>query len=601
MGLCVVQALAQTKQILPNSRKVSVLTQRYDNSRSGANLAEVTLNVKTVDAKANLFGKLFSVAVEGNIYAQPLYAADVDFKHGRRDVLYVATEKNNVYAIDAMTGEQIWAKNLGPSMPSVDITAFGSGQLQMGNSWDYRDLYPDVGITSTPVIDPQSKTIFVVAKTKEGKAAAPEYHYWLHAMDIRTGAELQKPVDMQGSVAGTAVDAKNHRIIFNPFLQLNRPGLLLLDGTVYVAFGSHGDAGPFHGWVFGYASSAIDQPAIVFCTTPDADGKRGLIENPLEAYEWNRGGIWQSGTGLAADDKGAIYLSTGDGAWDGKRNLSDSYLKLNRRLEIVDWFTPWNHSELDTQDIDLGSGGPILLPGKLFVGGGKEGKLYVIQRDHLGHVSATRQAQDAEIVQEIQVTKLPINPAPGCSDCFHHLHGAPVLWPAPDGLRSYIWPEMESLKVFRLVGGRFVPGEQSKSAAPMPMPGMQTSMPGGILALSSDGGKSGSAIVWSSLPIRDDANRQNVPGVLRAFDASDVTKELWNSEMNPADQLGYFAKFCPPTVANGRVYMATFAVETGYPTAAQTGPAHIVVYGLFGPVGRKPPIEYQTVVRPANR
>jgi hypothetical protein len=157
---------------------------------------------------------------------------------------------------------------------------------------------------------------------------------------------------------------------------------------------------------------------------------------------------------------------------------------------------------------------------------------------------------------------------------------------------------MESLKVFRLVDGKFVPGGESQTSAPMPMPGMQTSMPGGILALSSDGNKSGSAIVWSSLPIKENANRQNVAGVLRAFDASDVTKELWNSEMNPDDQLGNFAKFCAPTVVNGRVYMATFAPETGYPAAVQTGPAHIVVYGLFGKTGRSLPVEYQTVVRP---
>jgi hypothetical protein len=152
----------------------------------------------------------------------------------------------------------------------------------------------------------------------------------------------------------------------------------------------------------------------------------------------------------------------------------------------------------------------------------------------------------------------------------------------------YVWPEMESLKSFRLVDGRFVAEGESQTSAPMPMPDMQTSMPGGILALSSDGGKIGSAIVWSSIPIKDDANRRNVPGVLRAFDASDVTKELWNSEMNPADELGYFAKFCPPTVVAGKVFMATFAPETGYPAAVPTGPAHIVVYGLLGTEGRRP-------------
>jgi hypothetical protein len=406
---------------------------------------------------------------------------------------------------------------------------------------------------------------------------------------------MQDPADIQGSVPGTASDARNHKIVFDPFLQLNRPGLLLLDGTVYVAFGSHGDAGPFHGWIFGYKSSAIDQPPLIFCTTPAGDGSQLPENDSRETIEWNRGGIWQSGTGLAADEQGAIYLSTGDGAWDGKRNFSDSYLKLNKRLEVVDWFTPWNHEFLDKRDIDLGSAGPVLLPGGLLIGGGKEGKLYIVDRNHMGHTSPTKQAQDAQSVREIPVTKPPLDLA--CANCFHHLHGAPVSWQAADGLHVYIWPEMETLKAFKLVNGDLIPAGESLTAAPMPMPSMQTSMPGGILAISSNGDKAGSAIVWSSIPLKQNANRQNVAGVLRAFDASDVTRELWNSEMNPADKLGNFAKFCAPTVANGKVYMATFAPETGYPAAVQTGPAHIVVYGLFGRAGRRTPVEYRTSVK----
>ncbi len=207
----------------------SVLTQRNDNARSGTNLAEAALNTKTVDATAGLFGKLFSVAVDGNVNGQPLYAAGLSFESGvrgevLRDVLYVATEKNDVYAIDANTGEQIWARHLGPPVPATDITAYARGQLQLGNSWDYKDLYPDIGITSTPVIDIHSGTIFVAAKTKEGKAANPKYHYRLHAMDLRSGDERQKPVDIQGSVPGSATDAKHHKIVFSPFRQLNRPG-----------------------------------------------------------------------------------------------------------------------------------------------------------------------------------------------------------------------------------------------------------------------------------------------------------------------------------------------------------------------------------------
>jgi len=597
VSFCAVHSFAQAAIKVQASKRVSVLTQRNDNSRSGTNLSETVLNTKNVDARTKKFGKLFSIAVDGNVFAQPLYAAGVEFNSGpARDVLYVATEKNNVYAIDANSGEQIWSRNLGAPVPALDITVFGRGPLQMGGSWDYKDLYPDIGITSTPVIDIRSGTIFVAAKTKEGTPQVAEYHYRLHAIDMRTGAEAQAPVEIKGSVPGSAIDAKEHRIVFNPFLQLNRPGLLLLDGRVYVAFGSHGDAGPFHGWIFAYNSSDIDGPPIIFCSTPDRDGEQAP-DDPRETIEWNRGGIWQSGTGLAADEQGAIYLSTGDGAWDGERNFSNSFLKLNERLEVIDWFTPWNYADLDRQDLDVGSTGAVLLPGKLIIGGGKEGKLYVIHCDHLGHVSETRQAQDAAIVQQIQATTPPSNPTPACANCYHHLHGPPVFWPASDGLRIYIWPEMESLKSYKLVQGKFVPDGESHISAPMPMPGMQSSMPGGMLALSSDGDKIGSAIAWSSMPIHDNANRQNVPGVLRAFDVANLANELWDSEMNPSDRLGYFAKFCPPTIANGRVYMATFAPETGYPAAVQTGAAHIVVYGLFGKSGRKSPVEYQTVVK----
>ena len=368
------------------ARKVSVLTQRYDNARSGTDFAEVALNTKTVDAKS--FGKLFSVAVDGNVSPSPSTRLTwISTSGPPRDVLYVATEKNNVYALDAITGEQIWAKNLGPSVPAVDITAFARGELQMGNSWDYKDLYPDIGITSTPVIDLPSGTIFVVAKTKEGPPSTPQYHYRLHAMDMRTGAELQKPADIRGNFRGSAVDARRNKIVFNPFLQLNRPGLLLLNGMVYAAFGSHGDAGPFHGWIFGFRAAAINRPATIFCSTPDRDGTRPpeLRGRPLNGTEGGIGSPAQAWRRRTRRD----HLSTGDGAWDGRRNFSDSYLKLSGRLKIVDWFTPWNHKDLDSYDVDLGSGGPVLLPGNLLVGGGKEGKLFVIKRDHLGHVSST--------------------------------------------------------------------------------------------------------------------------------------------------------------------------------------------------------------------
>jgi alpha-glucosidase len=584
---------------------VSILTQRYDSSRTGTNLREKVLNVENVSATAKSFGKLYSFAVDGNVYAQPLYVANLTVSANvSRNVLYVATQKNNIYALDADTGTQLWARSLGASMPATDFTTYARTSLHEPNSFDYKDVYPDVGVTSTPVIDLRSETIFVVAKTKEGTTAAPSYHYRLHALNLKTGRDQQKPIEISGGVAGTSADAQDGKVIFDPLLQLNRPGLLLAYGKIYVAFGSTGDAGPFHGWVFGFDALSIAHPPIILCTTPDQDGPP-TITPPGTIARANHGGIWQSGNGLASDDEGSIYLSTGDGAWDGKRNFSDSYLRLDKDLNIKDWFTPWNHlTELDDQDVDLGSGGPVLLPGRLLVGGGKEGKLYVIRRDYLGHLSNSLDAESHSIVQEMQVTQLPPNPARACSNCFRHLHGSPVYWPTPDGLHMYVWPEMEKLKAFKMSNGLFVADGLSPESAPMQMSEDITSMPGGILVVSSDGGRIGSGIVWAALPKAQDANRRNVPGVLRAFDASDVSKEIWNSEMNPLDQLGNFAKFCPPVVANGKVYLATFAPEQGYPDqVVQTGPAQIVVYGILDKGVRKPVATYPTVVetRPSAR
>jgi alpha-glucosidase len=481
-------------------------------------------------------------------------------------------------------------------MLSTDFTNYVRTTLHQPNSFDYKDIYPDVGVTSTPVIDVISETLFVVAKTKEGTTTAPSYHYRLHALNLKTGRDQQQSVEIRGSVAGTSADAQDGMVVFDPFLQLNRPGLLLAYGKVYVAFGSTGDMGAFHGWVFGFDALALSHSPIILCTTPDEDGPQTLTP-PGATARANHGGVWQSGNGLASDDEGSIYLSTGDGAWDGKRNLSDSYMRLDKDLKVKDWFTPWNHlTELDDQDIDLGSGGPVLLPGRLLVGGGKEGKLYVIKRDTLGHLSASLDAESHAVVQEMQVTKLPPNPTKACSNCFRHLHGSPVYWPAPDGLRIYVWPEMERLQAFKMTNGLFVADSFSPESAPMNMAPDITSMPGGMLAVSSDGSRNGTAILWAALPKAQDANRQNVPGVLRAFDASDISKEIWNSEMNPLDAVGNFAKYNPPVVANGKVYLATFAPEKGYPDqVVQTGPAQVVVYGILNQGPRKPVTTYSTV------
>jgi outer membrane protein assembly factor BamB len=581
-----------------DAHKINVLTQRNDNGRSGANLQEKILTIGDVSAQSK-FGKLFSVAVEGNIYAQPLYVSGVERGTDRiRNVVYVATERNNVYALDADTGEQIWSKNLGLPMSDTDITDYAQNTLGLSYDWVYEDLYPDIGITSTPAIDIANRLLFVVAKLNSpGDSNNPIYVYRLYALKLDTGENAQAPTDIRGSVKGDTSDAKNGVLVFAPSLQLNRPGLLLANGKLYIGFGSQGDVQPYHGWVFAYQTAHIDQPPEVFCTTP------AMLKGPsasLRLIGYPGGGIWQSGSGLVADSAGNVYLSTGNGLWDGQRDFSDSIVKLGPDLKLLDWFTPWEHKLLDEKDLDLGSGGPVLVSPQILVAGGKEGKLYLLNPNRLGHNSVTAAVENSHIWQSLQVTLLP--PAgqhPTKGNHFHHIHAAPTLWNTSDGVRLYVWPEMEKLKAFKINAAdrRLVADGESSILAPLPLPHKITSMPGGILSISADGDQRGTGILWATIPLKEDANRKNVPGVLRAFDALDITKEIWNSEENSNDTLGYFAKFNPPTIANGKVYVATFAPEDS--DEEQTGCARLVVYGLFGDGGRKNPEEYQT--RPAAR
>src|SRR6266446_1680628 len=494
-----------------DAHKINVLTQRNDNARSGANVQEKILTVGNISGKSK-FGKLFSVTVDGNIFGQLLYVSDVNISNTgarrTRNIVYVATERNNIYALKLGTGEN-----------------------------------------------------------------------------------AQPPTDIRGSVRGDTSDAENGVLAFAPFLQLNRPGLLLANGKLYIAFGSQGDAPPYHGWVFAYRAAHIDQPPEVFCTTPatlsDPNRKAG-------------GGVWQSGGGLTADSPGNVYLSTGDGLWDGERDFSDSIIKLGPDLKLLDWFTPWSHSSrLDTKDVDLGSGGPVLVSPQILIAGGKEGKLYLLNPNNLGHNSANEADENSHILQSLQITKLPVNLTTATSNYFHHIHASPALWNTSEGARLYVWPEMEDLQAFKINAGLLVPDGHSSISAPLPLHGHLTSMPGGILSISANGDQKGTGILWATIPVKEDANRKNVPGVLRAFDALDVTKEIWNSEKARNDRLGYFAKFDPPTIANGKVYVATFAPEDS--DGEQTGSARLVVYGLLRDGGKKKPKEYRTTVKPTAK
>ncbi|MGA7766964.1 MAG: IPT/TIG domain-containing protein [Candidatus Sulfotelmatobacter sp.] len=504
--------------------QVSVTTHHNDVGRTGQNLNETILNTSNVNV--NQFGKLFACQVDGYVYAQPLYVAQVTISSALHNVVYVATENNSVYAFDADNGAQLWHVNLGTPVPSTDVSS------------TYKDLTPVIGITGTPVIDPVSSTLYVVAKTKNTSNST--YHQNLHAVDITSGAEMPgSPVEITASVAGSGSGSSGGTIAFQPLYQLNRPGLLLLNGVVYIAFGSHGDIGPYHGWVLGYSASTLAQMA-VFNTTPNG----------------SEGAIWQGGQGLVADTDN-IYFMTGNGSFEantGGTEYGDSVVKLatSMGLSVSDYFTPDNQGSLNQSDADLGSGGPILLPGtSSIVGGGKDGILRLINTASMGEYNSVLNAD----LQEFQATsgKIMIGP---------------IYWNSPNhGPVVYLWGPGDYLKAFEFLNGSFQTTPISQSTMTNPA-GNSNAAP---LSLSANGSTSGTGIVWAALSYSGDSNQQTVTGILRAFDATNLTTELWDSQKNATrDSVGNYAKFAPPTIANGKVYLATFSNQ-------------LLVYGLVPP------------------
>ena len=523
---CAIALLSLLSLLIPSpaQAQVSVTMHHNDMGRTGQNLNETILNTSNVNV--NQFGKLFACQVDGYVYAQPLYVAQVTISSAIHNVVYVATENDSVYAFDADNGAPLWHVNLGTPVPSTDVSS------------TYKDLTPVIGITGTPVIDPVSSAIYLVAKTKN--TSNNTYHQSLHALDITSGAEKPgSPIEITASVPGSGSGSSGGTIAFQPLYQLNRPGLLLLNGVVYIAFGSHGDIGPYHGWVLGYNASTLAQLA-VFNTTP----------NGSEAA------IWQGGQGLVADADN-IYFMTGNGTFDantGGTDYGDSVVKLpaSTGLSVSDYFTPDNQGSLNQTDADLGSGGPILLPGtSSIVGGGKDGILRLINTASMGEFNAAFNGD----LQEFQATSGIIMIGP-------------IYWNSPNhGPVLYLWGPGDYLKAFEFLNGAFQTTPVSKST--MTSPAGNSNAAG--LSLSANESTSGSGIVWASVSYSGDSNQQTVPGILRAFDATNLSTELWDSKQNAArDDVGNYAKFAPPTIANGKVYLATFSNQ-------------LLVYGLQPP------------------
>ena len=500
------------------------LTHYVDNFRTGQNLNETVLTPANVSSTT--FGKLFSYPIDGIAHASPLYLAGVNVPgKGLRNVVYIATEHDSVYAFDGDGGSTnaLW-------QVSFINPAAGVNTVPAGDTSECCDIAPEIGITGTPVIDQSSGTLYVVAKTKEVAGGSTSYVHRLHALDIATGAEkFGGPVVLQASVAGTGNGSNAGRIAFDSLHQNQRTGLLLNNGVVYLGFASHGDIQPYHGWILGYSAATLQQ-VLVYNTTPNGEG----------------GGIWQGGAGLAADAAGNIYFVTGDGKFDansGGKDYGDSFVKISPSGSVLDYFTPSNQGSLDASDLDLGSADVLLLPDQsgthphLVVSAGKNASMFLIDRDNMGHYSASNNNQAVQSLINI----------------FPHGTPEPGNYSAPVYFNGtvYFSPVADSIQAFRLTNGLFNTAPTSRSSDIY-------AYPGGTLAISANG--SANAILWSvernATAVSDQDSSS--AGVLHAYDPGNLAIELYNStQAGTRDRLSAAAKFSAPLVANGKVFVAT--------------------------------------------
>lgn len=491
-----------------------VLTQHNDNTRSGLNSNETLLTPANVTVSK--FGKLFTQSVDGIIVGQPLYASNVLMNDGlAHNVVYVATQHNTVYAFDAdsargNSASPLWSVSLNDGGTSDPIADYGCTGTH----------YTEIGIMGTPVIDPGKTTLYVVAKTVNNAVR----NFSLHALDITTGNErLGGPA----IITGTAPSG-NGRGTFNPIIQMQRPALLLQNGVLYIGFGGNGcDVYAYNGWFFAYNSQTLQQES-AFLVTPD--GKQGSI--------------WQGGSGPAVDEDGYIYVATANGTYDGPtggNDFSDSVLKMGWNgnvFGVLDFFTPYNQLQLKQQDLDLGSSGPLVLPDQSglypheLVAGGKQGALYLINRDNAGEFNA-----DADnVIQSI----------PGA--VIGELNGVPSYW----NNSVYVAGDGDYIKQFSLVNGLLTQQPVSQTTVLFGGAGPASTS---ITANGNSGG-----ILW--------AIRHTTPALF-AFDPTNLANKFYDSTLalSARDKLVPVARFVTPTISNGKLYIG--------------GTAALAVYGLL--------------------
>ena len=513
---------------IPVGAQVNVTTWHNDLARTGANTQETALT--TANVNVNTFGRLFTVPVDGQVYAQPLYLSGVSIGGGTHNVLYVETEHDSVYAIDADTGTVYAQVSL---IPPGGTTVSSSSDLNCG------DINPEVGITGTPVIDPTRNILYVVSKAKVGGNVVQQ----LHALSATTLAEdLNGPVEIDAEVAGTAPDGNGSTLVFNPVMENQRPGLALENGHVLIGWAAHCDNPPYHGWLISYNASTLAQEA-VWNTTPDGE-PNGSTQTPA-------GGIWMAGAAPAVDANGDIWVTSGNGYWNGTRDFSDSVLKLgppaNNTFPLLDYFTPFDQG--GTGDSDVGSAGLILFPAtssgaQMVVQQGKQGTIYLANRNNLGKNCATQSppcsGTDTQITEEIR------SATPGVLT-------SPVYWNG-----NVYWQSYSNLFAWSVD-----PNTGLISSSPTSQSAQTFARTSGI-SLSANGTSNG--ILWL----------MHNTGELLAFDATNLANILWTSGQAPngRDRIDSSVKFEPPTIVNGKVY---------YGTADE-----VVAFGLLG--GTAPPI-----------
>jgi hypothetical protein len=510
----------------------AVLTYKGDNQRTGQYKHEEILNTSNVNKSQ--FGKRVTYPVDGQMYAQPLYMPHLSIYGATHNVVFVATEHDSIYAFDAdrtSTASALWhtsfLKNGATSVPSTSVSC--------------NDLVPEIGITGTPVIDSQTNTMYVVVYTLENGNTI----YRLHALDVTSGAEKSgSPVIIQASVTGKGSGSSNGIVTFNPLKERQRSALLLANGQIYIAFGSFCDNSPYHGWILSYTYNGSSlQQAHVYNDTVNGSGA----------------GIWSNGN-ISTDNSGNIYFISGNGTFNlntGGTEAGDVFGKLSPQLQLLDYFTPFNQSCMQLSDIDLGSGGPLVIPSaNITIGGGKEGRIYVVNNSNMGKFTAdpdlncsTSERLRTDIDKVVQ--EFPPSTVGGLYS------STPAYW-SDSSNHQYVYfaGNGDQAKAYQLSNGKL-------SNNPITQTPERFDFPGGNPGISSDGTSNG--ILW----IIDSH------AVLRAYDATNLGTELYNSGQNSSrDALDSYVKFATPTIADGKVF-----VETSQ---------SLSIYGLLPPPGGTP-------------